>query len=181
MNNTVTDTGLDQAEERAARVMAQVVQDEPENINKVIQAFGLDPQQDPYDKVMQLLLIQTLVPQDQFSATIDKHVEQRHALGLASIFGAVGSIFKKKEGGTKIGNFFRRIFGKGQPGTGVPMSPAEQQVILQQIEDEKKKKEEEEKAKKTRNMWIFGGVAAAFIIIVILIVVIAGKKKPATA
>lgn len=175
----VEGTGLTSDEQKAIFEVAKFVRDDPEVADAFISSYNIKPATDETEKAMQLVLVSSMSPAAEFQKRLAKYSKTREFLG--GLLAAVGTIFKKKEGGTKVGNMFRDLF--GQPSLADKpegMTDAQFAALLAQREkEEKEKKEAEEKKKKLNRQLIAGGVVLVIIIVVIILVVTQGRKKKA--
>lgn len=173
-----TASGLTADEQQDLRILAQVVQDEPGGVDALIRSYGLEPEPYPDEKAIQLILIGAMEPDvENFDTQIAEHIASQEFLGLGTVLKGIGKIFKRKEGGTKVGNFFRRIFKRrGRPDTGAgAASTAEAQRIMEEAQRKATEEETAAKQKKMKQrrlfMWIGGGVAFVAVVIIIIFLI----------
>jgi len=166
--------GLSKQEIDDLTLVGNLIRTQRTAVDSFIRAHGMTPDPDEAEKAMQIILIASTVTADEMDSSLAEHIPIREVGFFGAIIKGIGSIFKKKEGGTKVGNFFRKLFGKkGGPGAPSQMEQAAYLQEQQRIADEKAEAEK----KKKKQMQMFIGIGAAVVIVIILIVVLGRRKK----
>jgi len=145
MSASVLDFTLEDEDLTALMDVGEFVEDEPQVVDSIITSFGMQPDPDPGKKALQLIAVS--LESNDFDADMVKGMQgagmdtldfKLKLGGFGKIFGKIGSIFKKKDGGSKVGNFFKNIF-KGKKkvlqealaklAAGQPLTKREQRIL----------------------------------------------------
>lgn len=127
---------LETEEVEAMEAVVELVIDEPDAVDAIIRSYNVVPEQDEAKKALQLVLLSQRETRT-FDEVLGTHLQHRDFKGFKGFFKKIGGIFKKKEGGRKVGNFFRNIF-KGRKkvladavnkiAAGIPLTKREQRL-----------------------------------------------------
>lgn len=145
MSVSVLDFTMEDEEVEALIDVGEFVEDEPQVTDTILRSYGMEPSPDPGKKALQLIAVS--LESNDFDADMIKSMQgagldtldfKLKLGGFKKIFGKIGGIFQKKEGGSKVGNFFKNLF-KGKKkvfaeaqvklAAGQPLTPREIRVM----------------------------------------------------